>query len=216
VSATFAAAVAVPTLLVAAERDDITPVARHSGALNAAIGDATLVVLPTSGTSSTTRSRRGRGIRHRIVPRHRGVPMKIVFDCRYTRSSVTTASADTRPAWSPPSPKLTPVTMLISDERQLELLPDLPWIMGCDPTSLREPWVSRAVNRAAPDIVFSPMQMMGSPVVATADPHPARPHLLHATPPRRGTSPGRCALGWRVYHLTWLPVKLLLRGRMRW
>ena len=58
--------------------------------------------------------------------------------------------------------ELHPVTMLISDERQLELLPELPWIMGSDPTSLREPWVSRAVNRAGADVVFSPMQMMGS------------------------------------------------------
>ena len=44
----FAAAVSVPTLLVAAELDDITPVAAHTPVVDA-IGDATLVVLPDVG-----------------------------------------------------------------------------------------------------------------------------------------------------------------------
>ncbi|HEU4807786.1 MAG TPA: alpha/beta hydrolase [Homoserinimonas sp.] len=44
----FAAAISVPTLLVAAELDDITPVAAHTPVVNA-IGDATLVVLPDVG-----------------------------------------------------------------------------------------------------------------------------------------------------------------------
>lgn len=44
----FAAAVTVPTLLVAAELDDITPVAAHEPVVEA-IGDAKLVVLPDVG-----------------------------------------------------------------------------------------------------------------------------------------------------------------------
>ncbi|MHA6695895.1 glycosyltransferase family 4 protein [Homoserinimonas sp. A520] len=137
--------------------------------------------------------------------------MKIVFDCRYTRTDrhdgISRYTAGLVTALS----ELHPVTMLISDERQLELLPDLPWIMGCDPTSLREPWVSRAVNRAGADVVFSPMQMMGSAgrryrlILTLHD----LIYYTNRTPPRYFSWPVR--LGWRVYHLSWLPVKLLLR-----
>lgn len=137
--------------------------------------------------------------------------MKIVFDCRYTRigrhDGISRYTAGLVAALA----ELHPVTMLISDERQLELLPDLPWIMGCDPTSLREPWVSRAVNRAGADIVFSPMQMMGSAgrryklVLTLHD----LIYYTNRTPPRNFSWAVR--LGWRVYHLSWLPVKLLLR-----
>ncbi|MEX1077618.1 MAG: alpha/beta hydrolase [Homoserinimonas sp.] len=44
----FASAISVPTLLVAAELDDITPVSAHEPIVDA-IGDATLVVLPDVG-----------------------------------------------------------------------------------------------------------------------------------------------------------------------
>ncbi|HEU4807785.1 MAG TPA: glycosyltransferase family 1 protein [Homoserinimonas sp.] len=137
--------------------------------------------------------------------------MKIVFDCRYTRigrhDGISRYTAGLVAALA----ELHPVTMLINDERQLELLPDLPWILGCDPTSLREPWVSRAVNRAGADVVFSPMQMMGSAgrryrlILTLHD----LIYYTNRTPPRYFSWPVR--LGWRVYHLSWLPVKLLLR-----
>jgi glycosyltransferase involved in cell wall biosynthesis len=137
--------------------------------------------------------------------------MKIVFDCRYTRigrhDGISRYTAGLVAALA----ELHPVTMLINDERQLELLPDLPWIMGCDPTSLREPWVSRAVNRSGADIVFSPMQMMGSAgrryklILTLHD----LIYYTNRTPPRNFSWAVR--LGWRVYHLSWLPVKLLLR-----
>ncbi|MCW4384428.1 glycosyltransferase family 4 protein [Salinibacterium sp. SYSU T00001] len=137
--------------------------------------------------------------------------MKIVFDCRYTRLerhdgiSRYTAELVTELA------KLTPVTMLISDERQLAMLPELPWIKGTDPTSLREPWVSRIVNRAEPDIVFTPMQMMGSIgrryrfVLTLHD----LIYYRSPTPPREFSWAVRA--GWRVYHWSYLPVRMLLR-----
>lgn len=137
--------------------------------------------------------------------------MKIVFDCRYTRLerhdgiSRYTAELVTELA------RLTPVTMLISDERQLAMLPDLPWIMGTPPTSLREPWVSLIVNRAKPDVVFTPMQMMGSFgrryrfILTLHD----LIYYRSPTPPRDFSWAVRA--GWRAYHWTYLPVRLLLR-----
>lgn len=137
--------------------------------------------------------------------------MKIVFDCRYTRFERHDGISRYTSELVTELAKLTPVTMLINDERQLALLPDLPWIMGTAPTSLREPWVSRIVNRANPDVVFTPMQTMGSSgrryrfILTLHD-------LIYYTnrrPPRDFSWPIR--VGWRVYHLSYLPIKLLLR-----
>lgn len=136
--------------------------------------------------------------------------MKIVFDCRYTRLERHDGISRYTAELVAELAKLTPVTMLISDERQLAMLPDLPWIMGTDPTSVREPWVSRIVNRAEPDIVFTPMQMMGSFgrryrfILTLHD----LIYYRSPTPPREFSWAVRA--GWRVYHLTYLPVRMLL------
>jgi glycosyltransferase involved in cell wall biosynthesis len=136
--------------------------------------------------------------------------MKILFDCRYTRfprhdgisrftSGLVTALA-----------KLVPVTMVISDERQLTMLPELPWVLAPSPTSAREPLVSRRLNRFEPDVVFTPMQTMGPfgrrfGLVTTV-------HDLiyyeNRTPPRDLAWPIR--LLWRLYHLSWGPQRALL------
>jgi glycosyltransferase involved in cell wall biosynthesis len=136
--------------------------------------------------------------------------VKIFFDCRYTRfprhdgisrytSGLVTALA-----------KLVPVTMIISDERQLTMLPDLPWIMASSPTAITEPLVSRRLNSFEPDVVFTPMQTMGPfgrhfGLVTTV-------HDLiyyeNRTPPRDLAWPVR--LLWRLYHLSWAPQRALL------
>ena len=100
--------------------------------------------------------------------------------------------------------------MLVSDRRQLAQLPDLPYHLVSSPTSIREPLVALAVRRFAPDVVFSPMQTMGSwgrryRLVLTL-------HDLiyydHPTPPAEFAAPIR--LLWRAYHLAWWPQRLLL------
>ncbi len=136
--------------------------------------------------------------------------MKFIFDCRYTRigrhDGISRYTAGVVEAFS----RLHTVTMLISDERQLEMLPDLPWIMGTDPTSVREPWIAHIVNRADPDVVFSPMQTMGSfgrryKLILTL-------HDLiyynNPTPPR--DLPWIIRLGWRLFHLAYWPQRVIL------
>jgi glycosyltransferase involved in cell wall biosynthesis len=100
--------------------------------------------------------------------------------------------------------------MVISDERQLTMLPDLPWVMGTSPTAITEPLVSRKLNRFEPDVVFTPMQTMGPfgrrfGLVTTV-------HDLiyyeNRTPPRDLAWPVR--LLWRLYHLSWAPQRALL------
>ncbi|GAA2064176.1 glycosyltransferase [Leifsonia soli] len=136
--------------------------------------------------------------------------MRILFDCRYTRigrhDGISRYTAGLVRALA----KRHPVTMLISDHRQLDLLPDLPWEIIPAPTSVGEPWVARTVNRLRPDVVFTPMQTMGGF---------GRKYLLvltvhdliyyrHPTPPR--DLPAFVRGLWRLYHLAWWPQRLLL------
>src|SRR6185312_540229 len=137
--------------------------------------------------------------------------MKVIFDCRYTRferhDGISRYTAGLVEAFS----RLHPVTMLISDERQLKMLPDLPWIMARPGTSLLEPWISLlSLNREHPDVVFSPMQMIGSigrrfKLVLT----------LHdmvfyrtRTPPKEFSWPIRA--GWWAFHLFYWPQRITL------
>lgn len=103
------------------------------------------------------------------------------------------------------------VAMLISDERQLPLLPaGVPWHRVSGPTSPREPFVARQVRTLGPDVVFSPMQTMGSAgrdygLILTL--HDLIYHE-HRTPPADLPAPVRWL--WRAYHLGYGPQRLLL------
>jgi glycosyltransferase involved in cell wall biosynthesis len=136
--------------------------------------------------------------------------VKILFDCRYTRFERHDGISRFTSGLVGALAKLTPVTMIISDERQLALLPELPWVMGPSPTANTEPLVSRRFNRFHPDVVFTPMQTMGPfgrqfGLVTTI-------HDLiyyeNRTPPRDLAWPIR--LLWRLYHLSWGPQRALL------
>jgi glycosyltransferase involved in cell wall biosynthesis len=136
--------------------------------------------------------------------------VKILFDCRYTRlerhDGISRFTAGLVGALA----KLHPVTMIVSDERQLSMLPDLPWVLGPSPTAITEPLVSRKFNRYGPDVVYTPMQTMGPfgrrfGLVTTV-------HDLiyyeNRTPPR--DLAWHIRLLWRLYHLSWAPQRGLL------
>ncbi len=137
--------------------------------------------------------------------------MKVIFDCRYTRlerhDGISRYTAGLVEAFS----RLHPVTMLISDERQLKMLPELPWIKSRPGTSLLEPWIALlSLNREQPDVVFSPMQTIGSvgrrfKLVLT----------LHdmvfyrtRTPPKEFSWAIRA--GWWAFHLFYWPQRITL------
>ena len=136
--------------------------------------------------------------------------MKILFDCRYTRLDRHDGISRYTRGLVSALAEMHQVTMLISDERQLAMLPDLPWIMGTPVTSLREPWIARQVNRVQPDVVFSPMQMMGAVgrryrlILTLHD----LIYYTNRTPPREFSWPIR--LGWRAYHLAYWPQRMRL------
>lgn len=129
--------------------------------------------------------------------------MKIIVDCRYTRLGRHDGISRYGARMAEELAKLHPVTMLISDKRQLEMLPDLPWVMGRAPTSALEPFIALSVNKHRPDVVFTPMQTMGPgfrryALVTTV--HDLI-YYTHRTPPR-DLNPALRLL-WRGYHLWW-------------
>ena len=146
----------------------------------------------------------------RSAPWTDGAP-RILFDCRYTRlerhDGISRFTAELVAALG----RRHPVVMLISDERQLTMLPELPHVLGPSPTSLLEPLIApRALNRLEPDIVFSPMQTIGPlrrryPLVTTV--HDLI-YYRHPTPPRE--LPAIVRALWRLYHLSYGPQRWLL------
>ncbi|WP_105036758.1 glycosyltransferase family 4 protein [Cryobacterium aureum] len=138
--------------------------------------------------------------------------MRIVVDCRYVRFDHHDGISRYTAGLVTELGRLHPLTMLISDHRQLVMLPALPWQLVRAPTSLLEPLIARSVNRLKPDVVFSPMQTMGSwgrkyRLFLTV--HDLI-YYRNRTPPR-DLSPF-IRLLWRAYHLSWWPQRMLLNG----
>ncbi|MET0990019.1 MAG: glycosyltransferase family 1 protein [Glaciihabitans sp.] len=138
--------------------------------------------------------------------------MKILFDCRYTRigrhDGISRYTAGLVTALG----NLHPVTMMVSDERQLSMLPDLPWVLGPSPTAITEPAASLIINRFGADVVFTPMQTLGPwgrrfRLVNTV--HDLIYYTNRTPPP---SLPWPIRLAWRLYHLTWAPQRMLLRS----
>jgi len=138
--------------------------------------------------------------------------VKVIFDCRFVRfprhDGISRYTAGLVGAFS----KLHPVTMLIHDERQLTMLPDLPWIKSRPGHSLLEPFIPMlTLNREHPDIVFCPMQTIGSTgrrgykmVLTVHD----MVFYRNRTPPKEFTPIVR--LVWFLYHITYWPQRWTL------
>lgn len=136
--------------------------------------------------------------------------MRLVVDCRYITPGRHNGISRYTGGLVHALAALHPLTMLVSDERQLAHLPAAPCVRISAPTSLREPFVAHQVNRLKPDVVFSPMQTMGTwgrryPVLLTL--HDLI-YYRYRTPPPEFAAPIR--LLWRLYHLAWWPQRVLL------
>lgn len=102
-------------------------------------------------------------------------------------------------------------TIMIHDAAQRALLPtNVDVIEIHAPTSVREPLTAYTLNRYAPDVVFSPMQTMGSVgrkfglILTLHD----LIYYQHRTPPR--DLPQLIRGLWYLYHLSYTPQRLLL------
>ena len=141
------------------------------------------------------------------------VDMKLLFDARYIRTNhhdgISRFSAELAASLF----RITPVVFLIHDVNQLTKLPD-----NCDyliihkPTSIKEPLTSLILNRYKPDVVFSPMQTMGSfgrrfKLILTLH---DMIYYKFRTPPKYFNPIIR--FGWWLYHLTYVPQRITLNS----
>ncbi|OMH26050.1 mannosyltransferase [Tersicoccus phoenicis] len=136
--------------------------------------------------------------------------MRLLVDARFTRigrhDGISRYGASLIAALS----RHTDVVMLIHDERQLALLPDVPWVKVTSPLSPAELVIAGTINRLRPDVVFCPMQTMGSAgrryglILTLHD----TIYYDHPTPP--GFLPAPVRLLWRLYHRAYWPQRLLL------
>jgi glycosyltransferase involved in cell wall biosynthesis len=136
--------------------------------------------------------------------------VKIVIDARFTRTDHHDGISRYGASLIAATAQIADVSMLISDLRQLALLPDVPYTLINSPLSPLELFVARKVNPLGADVVVCPMQTMGSwgrkyGLVLTL-------HDLiyyeHSAPP--GFLPAPVQLLWRLYHKAFWPQRLLL------
>lgn len=138
---------------------------------------------------------------------------RIFFDARYIRvdhhDGISRFSAGLAGALA----EQTQITALICDARQLELLPEgIDYCLIHEPTSPLEVFTAFKLNRLGAKVVFSPMQTIGSlgrkfKLILTL--HDLI-YYRHSAPPP--SMPPLVRLGWRIFHLSFLPQRLLLNA----
>jgi glycosyltransferase involved in cell wall biosynthesis len=136
--------------------------------------------------------------------------VKIVIDARFTRTDHHDGISRYGASLIAATAKIADVSMLVSDVRQLALLPDVPYTLISSPLSPAELFVARKVNALGADVVVCPMQTMGTwgrkyGLILTLHDliyyeHPAPPGFL----------PAPVRLLWRLYHKAFWPQRLLL------
>lgn len=137
--------------------------------------------------------------------------MKLFFDARYIRTDyhdgVSRYSYEVAHALA----KLTTVTFIISDDAQTNLLPQGAEVVKIHkPDSILEPFTSLKLNKFKPDVVFSPMQTMGSlgrrfKLILTLH---DMIYYKHRLPPPQAK--GFVRPLWRLFHLWYWPQRLVL------
>lgn len=136
--------------------------------------------------------------------------MKILIDARFTRIGHHDGISRYGSSLIAAAAKVADVSMLISDTRQLALLPDVPYTLINSPLSPAELFVAAKINPLGADVVVCPMQTMGTwgrkyALVLTLHDliyyeHPAPPGFL----------PAPVRVLWRLYHKAFWPQRVLL------
>ncbi len=139
--------------------------------------------------------------------------MKLFFDARYTRTDyhdgISRYSAELGNALA----KLTPVTFLISDEGQKKWFPkDAEFIKIHAGTSIKEPWTARVLNKYKPDVVYSPMQTIGTRGRKYKSVLTPQDMIYYRHNKAPGFLPLHVRIGWWFYHQTYIPQRLILKG----
>ena len=138
--------------------------------------------------------------------------MKLFFDARYIEldfhNGISRYSTELAQAIAPMHDD---ITFIISDERQKKFLPDgAKTIQIHKNTSVKEPFTSLILNKYHPDVVFTPMQTMGSlgrkfKLILTL--HDLIYYHYRSAP--RQFNPVIRA-GWWLYHASYAPQRFVL------
>ncbi len=106
-----------------------------------------------------------------------------------------------------------PITILIKDKKQLEMLPDgLPYLLVNEPLSIKELFIAYKLNKLGADVVISPFQIIGTMgrkyklIVTLHD----TIYYLHPQAPTNMTLGQRIV--WRLFHMAKWPQRFLLNN----
>lgn len=139
--------------------------------------------------------------------------MNLFFDARYIRTDFHDGISRYSTELANAITKITDVTFIIYKKEQLKFLPpNCKHIIIHSPVSPLEPFTALVLNRYKPDVVFSPMQMMGAVgrkyklILTLHD----MIYYRHRNPPKHFNIAIR--FGWRIYHMTYLPQRITLNN----
>lgn len=136
--------------------------------------------------------------------------MKLIIDARFTRTTHHDGISRFTSCLIEEAAKLADVTMLINDPAQLPLLPDVPHVLINSPLSPLEPLVAFKVNKLKPDVVFSPMQTMGSMGRKYGLILTLHDLIYYEHPKAPGFLPLPVRIGWYLFHQMYWPQRVLL------
>jgi len=139
--------------------------------------------------------------------------MKLFYDARYIRTDFHDGISRYSTELGNALAKITDVTFLICDPAQLQFLPKkAKYELIHAPASAKEPFTARVLNKLKPDVVFSPMQTIGTAgrkykqILTSHDMiyyrHPKPPTNINAA----------LQVGWRLYHATYIPQRIALNN----
>lgn len=139
--------------------------------------------------------------------------MRLFFDARYIRTDFHDGVSRYSTELAGALANLTPVTFIICDEKQRDFLPNgAECIKIHAPTSIKEPFTALVLNKYRPDVVFTPLQTMGSLgrtfklILNQQD----MTYYKGTPPPSFLSAPVR--LVWWLYHRSYWPGRLTLNG----
>lgn len=139
--------------------------------------------------------------------------MKLLYDARYIRTDFHDGISRYTTELGAALAKITEMTFIICDPAQIDFLPrKAKYIQIHAPSSAKEPFTAQILNSFNPDVVFSPMQTMGTVgrkyklILTSHD----MIYYRHPTPP--GNVSWLLGLGWRVYHMTYFFERLALNS----
>lgn len=139
---------------------------------------------------------------------------KLYFDARYIRvdhhDGISRFSAG---LFAAVSQKIATIA-IISDMRQLESLPkDSEYVLLNDPTKFfAELNIARKLNKLGAKLVFSPMQTMGTSGRKFKLLLTLHDLIYYAHPAAPPSMPPLIRVGWRIFHSTYWPQRLLLNA----